>query len=146
MVFAFFLSTFGIFAQTTNQLHCYYIEEGPSNSINPNLITTNLNHKLTLTFNSQELQDFFDNENVYLFERAFNQAINERLQKVYRVVLDRDDAVEDIVRLNSVVFAERLDQIEDVELSTTPNDYFDHVTLPFAWVGPIQIHTPKNIS
>jgi len=59
-------------------LHYYYIEGSVTDALKPSSVNILPSGELQLTFKSQNLENFFDNENVYVFEKAFLGAINSQ--------------------------------------------------------------------
>ena len=86
--FLFIMLSFSTFSQES--FHSYYVVVEKDKSIKPTLKTRKANNLLSLSFKSQDLQDFFSKRNVKNFQKAFPTAKSERLQRTYIVTIDGD--------------------------------------------------------
>lgn len=111
------------------QVDYYYVEESSTNFFRLSEQERLADHSLVLNFYNEELDAFFSLETVYVFKKAFPGAINSRLQNMYLIGLDRDDAVNDLRNLNNVVYVDFIGDITPQPLST-PNDYNSDVLIP----------------
>ena len=97
----------------------YYIVVKQNKSIEPLAKSINNNNTLSLTFDNQNLDVFFNTKVVYKYEKAFPTATTSYLQRVYIVSLIDDSYYNDLLNLNEV---EHVELIEPIELLYEPND------------------------
>lgn len=115
-----FLLTFTCYAQT---FHEYFVVEKENASIEPVSKVINNDGTLSLTFEHQDINDFFNNGGggaiVNKYEKAFPGAVSPLLQRTYIVSLNGDQYLSDLEILSDVEFAEF---IEEPSLLFEPND------------------------
>lgn len=107
----------------------YYVVVKESISIEPTSKTALSNGTLSMVFqdNQQHLQSFFDNKDVFMFEKAFPTAETLQLQRTYIVRVDSSVSIEQIENFPEIQLIEELPR---PILLFEPNDY--DLTLPYS--------------
>ncbi|MDC9723705.1 MAG: S8/S53 family peptidase, partial [Urechidicola sp.] len=115
ILFVFILSAYSQSKQD------YYVVVKQNKTIEPLTKTVNSNNTLSLTFNDNDLENFFNSKIVYKYKKAFPTAITPQLQRTYLVTLQDDSFVNDLLNF---------DEIESIGLISDeggvlyePNDY-----------------------
>jgi len=113
--------SFSTFSQES--FYSYYVVEEKGKSLKPASKTRNANNSLSLSFRSQDLQDFFSKRNVKNFQKAFPTAKSERLQRTY------------VVRIDGDLHSKKMSTFDDIEIAGLipdeggllyqPNDYLE---------------------
>lgn len=115
ILFVFILS---VYSQSKQD---YYVVVKLNKTIEPITKTVNSDNTLSLTFNDNDLETFFNSKIVYKYKKAFPTAITPQLQRTYLVTLQESSSVKDLLNF---------DEIESIGLISDeggvlyePNDY-----------------------
>jgi len=116
ILFIFILS---VYSQNKQE---YYVRVKPNKSITPTEKIINANGTLSLTFTNNNLQNFFNSKVVYEYSKPFETSNSNHLQRIYKVILEDDSYVNDLLNL---------EEVENVALKSEgiplyePNDYLE---------------------
>lgn len=64
----------------------FYVVQKIGKSIEPTTKSLNANNELNLTFNKQELQNFFQTKKIYIYEKAFPESQNDTLKSTGEIM------------------------------------------------------------
>jgi len=104
--------------------HNYYMIGVDETCLIPIQKTLQEDSTYVLQFADSSLQNYFANTNVYEYKQPFATANNAFLKKVWRVTLDNDMALGDLLLLNGVENVESIGSGKAKMLAAhTPNDY-----------------------
>ncbi len=129
------------------ETHYYYIEEASHDLLKPINRTNKQDGTLSLEFSDEDLTAFFEGFSILSYVREFEWSTDPKYHKYYLIGLDSDDKTQELRASNSIVFSEYIGTME-IETLGTPNDYFDHINLPFFWqanpTGHAAVPNPKG--
>lgn len=123
----------------------FYVVAKSNATIEPTSKTVEENGRVILTFENQQLNNFFEKKKVYLFEKAFPTAVTPKLQRTY-ILSVVDDSLNETNLMNifndSNPVIEYVKELEKGGLLHEPNDYvyngsplaqMDLIRAPLAW-------------
>jgi len=122
-IFFFFLICIDLVMLGQNKQD-YYIVAKQNISLTPIQRTVNTDGTLTVKLSNNELDNFFNNYNIYYFDKGFPTSITPYLQRVYKVTLDSN------IYLNAISNRNEIEYVELTQDSTPlyePNDYVNSI-------------------
>jgi len=137
----FFIIFLVYFVAYSQDFKDFYVVVRENKSIEPTTKTTLSNGKLSFTFQQVYLQSFFENKDVYKYEKAFPTAKTPLLQRTYLVRVTGTDILNNLKNFPEI---ELVVDLPKPILLTEPNDYnltpaissmsqLDLIRAPFAW-------------
>jgi len=100
----------------------YYVVAKSGFSLMPLQQTTNQDETLTLDFENNNFESYINSKPVYYFQKAFPTASTPYLQRVYKVTLNDNTHLNDLLNRNEIEYAELTN--DGIPLYI-PNDYND---------------------